>query len=513
MCIRDRVSTQSTGHKQLAMLSWVLVMVLMTAAWGEPNCHLVGPFYRSSPTNYQNCTLGCLQDGTCYGVTWKHVDATGGAATPNCTGSHGQGCCYLQSASQVQSVAAASSYDCWIRPGSAEVKLGPNRSTFSHLWEHGINSPHSAMTLRADWRSHMSRLKIGMNYRYTRIHAPFSRDFSISQGPNATSYYNAFSVYDYLLGIGVKPWIELGYTPCWMSGPAAVAMDSYWPTVEYGLCVGSPVKLELWTDMIRDYVAAMVNRYGLAEVESWVWVLFNEPGGVNAYSQEWQSGGFSYYDLFFNTSQTLKSFSRSIKVGGLSDSPSQAAELVSRIAEQPSARANLLDLFTYHAYCNGQSATQCAQAQVATVHTIRKALGPEIPVFLEETGSSAGPYDAFHDSTGEAAFVVPYIKGLQGAGLAGAFWWVSSDLYTEHGSLPNYTWIPRESYSGGMPRAEFTGRWGFISPSGIAKPIFRGFELLSLSGDQQVDTSNDGGCGDLVPVSYTHLTLPTKRIV
>ena len=33
------------------------------------------------------------------------------------------------------------------------------------------------------------------------------------------------------------------------------------------------------------------------EVESWVWVLFNEPGGVNAYSKEWETGGFSYYEM------------------------------------------------------------------------------------------------------------------------------------------------------------------------------------------------------------------------
>ena len=99
--------------------------------------------------------------------------------------------------------------------------------------------------------------------------------------PNTTSYFNAFVTYDYLLSIGMKPWIELGcarpparlgpvacgglagvgaastlvfffiggpgaraysaysaytglcrgassYTPCWMSGPAAVPMDSYW---------------------------------------------------------------------------------------------------------------------------------------------------------------------------------------------------------------------------------------------------------------------------------------------
>jgi len=56
----------------------------------------------------------------------------------------------------------------------------------------------------------MTRLKRAMNYNYTRIHAPFARDYSLAQGPNATSYFNAFSTYDFLLSIGVRPWIELG---------------------------------------------------------------------------------------------------------------------------------------------------------------------------------------------------------------------------------------------------------------------------------------------------------------
>ena len=54
----------------------------------------------------------------------------------------------------------------------------------------------------------------------------------------------------------------------------------------------------------------------MTEVESWVWVLFNEPGGVNAFSNEWRTGqgNFSYYDMFFNTSIAIKSHSRKIQV-------------------------------------------------------------------------------------------------------------------------------------------------------------------------------------------------------
>lgn len=41
--------------------------------------------------------------------------------------------------------------------------------------------------------------------------------------------------------------------------------------IDYGLCVGSPEKMTDWTDLIDHYVGTMVDRYGLEEVESWVW--------------------------------------------------------------------------------------------------------------------------------------------------------------------------------------------------------------------------------------------------
>ena len=261
-----------------------------------------------------------------------------------------------------------------------------------------------------------------------------------------------------------------------------------------------------------------------------MWVLFNEPGGVNAYSKEWQSGGFTYYEMFFNTSKAIKKHSKKITFGGLSDSPSQAAILMNLTKEVPE-REGAFDIFTCerysvlpdpplssrdlvvrrtlgfggdsdHAYCNGHTPTSCAAMQVETVRSLRSVLPQGMPIYLEETGSTAGPYVPFHDTTGEAAFVVPYVAAMAEANLAGAHWWCASDLYTEHGSITNYTWIPHEDYSGGMPRAEFTGRWGFTTPSGVAKPIHRAFQLLRAAGDTRLAVTAEAGgtCGDTVDV-------------
>jgi len=166
------------------------------------------------------------------------------------------------------------------------------------------------------------------------------------------------------------------------------------------------------------------------------------------------------------------------------------------------------DIFTYHRYCNGQNPVQCAQSQIEIVSSLREVLPPNMPVYLEETGSSAGPYVPFHDTTGEAAFVVPYVAAMSGANLSGAHWWCASDIYTEHSGMNNYTWIPHQDYSGGMPRREFTGRWGFTTPSGVAKPIHRAFQLLRLAGDDRIEVAGmPGDPGDICNSSVQVLAL------
>jgi hypothetical protein len=96
----------------------------------------------------------CYADAECAGFTWKHVNASGEgvAITTNCTGKAGQPCCYFQSSSEITGVIAGTKFDCWAKPGSASFTVTSTTTTpFPHFWQTGINSPHSAITLRADW--------------------------------------------------------------------------------------------------------------------------------------------------------------------------------------------------------------------------------------------------------------------------------------------------------------------------------------------------------------------------
>ena len=217
----------------------------------QSDCALSGPFYMAVSESLPACLVACIASTQCGGFTFKSPLSNTGEPSPpgegNCTGGFGQPCCYMQTMDAMGAQSPRLNYSCWekpLRPGAAIFDLGGGGAPvtpFPHFWEKGINSPNSALTLRADYQRQMTALHDDIGYTYTRIHAPFSREYSVSQGPplpgapanssGTTSYFNAFATYDFLLSIGMKPWIELGYTPCWMSGPPAVPSDSYWPVL------------------------------------------------------------------------------------------------------------------------------------------------------------------------------------------------------------------------------------------------------------------------------------------
>ena len=95
-----------------------------------------------------------------------------------------------------------------------------------------------------------------------------------------------FSVIDQMLdtwlGLGLKPFFEIGFMPRDLADPRFVEKGT-----EYDLGMmgdyrrrgwsAPPKDYGRWYDLIRDLVSHCVERYSRAEVESWYWELWNEP--------------------------------------------------------------------------------------------------------------------------------------------------------------------------------------------------------------------------------------------
>ena len=91
------------------------------------------------------------------------------------------------------------------------------------------------------------------------------------------------------------------------------------------------------------------------------------------------------------------------------------------------------------------------------------------PVYYTEWNASSNPRDPRHDEPYAAAFAAK--TALEASGIAeGYSFWTFSDIFEE-----NY-----------FPSVPFHGGFGLLTLHGIAKPVYRAFQLLHELGDERL---------------------------
>jgi xylan 1,4-beta-xylosidase len=99
--------------------------------------------------------------------------------------------------------------------------------------------------------------------------------------------------------------------------------------------------------------------------------------------------------------------------------------------------------------------------------TRRRACGR--PVYYTEWNASSNPGDPRHDEPYAAAFAAK--TALEASGVADGYsFWTFSDIFEE-----NY-----------FPSVPFHGGFGLLTVHGIAKPVYRAFQLLHEAGDERL---------------------------
>jgi xylan 1,4-beta-xylosidase len=115
---------------------------------------------------------------------------------------------------------------------AATYTIGDATTSFPHHWEECVGSGHASLTLRADWRAHLTRARKDLGVKRTRFHGLFDDDFSMSLGggtgdgdpaddfkhDESDSYVNLDSLIDFYDSLGMSsPLFELSFMPSWLS--------------------------------------------------------------------------------------------------------------------------------------------------------------------------------------------------------------------------------------------------------------------------------------------------------
>jgi len=90
------------------------------------------------------------------------------------------------------------------------------------------------------------------------------------EGNPVYNYQYVDVLYDYILEIGMKPFVELGFMPGYL---ASGEQTIFW----WKGNVTPPNNYRKWENLVRNLVQHWTDRYGEDEVRTWYFEVWNEP--------------------------------------------------------------------------------------------------------------------------------------------------------------------------------------------------------------------------------------------
>lgn len=347
-----------------------------------------------------------------------------------------------------------------IMSASFSGDLGGARTALPHFWEHTVGSGHATLALRADWQRQIKRAHDDLGVKHVRFHGILCDDMGtlIEQGGQYFySFFNADQIFDYLLSIGMKPFVELSFMPTTLSSGDQIVFH-------YRANVTPPRDFAQWSVLIRKLVQHWVDRYGLAEVRQWFFEVWNEPN-LTAFGSAKQS---DYFLLYRYTVEAIKSVDSDLKVGGPATADNAWVPDFLDFCKQNALPADFISTHHYPTDSFGKpgddTVTELSESRRSVLRDeardVRKQAG-DLPVYYTEWCTSSNPRDPMHDDPYAAAFIVKTVLEANGL-VQGYSYWTFSDIFEE-----NY-----------FPSVPFHGGFGLLNLHSIAKPSYRAFELL-----------------------------------
>jgi xylan 1,4-beta-xylosidase len=338
--------------------------------------------------------------------------------------------------------------------------LSQAASAFPHFWEHTIGSGHAPLALRADWQKHIMRCHNELGFRHVRFHALLSDEMGTlvcEEKQLLYSFLNTDRIFDFLLSIGMRPFVELSFMP-------ETLASGHTTVFSYRANVTPPSDFGQWATLIQKAAAHWVERYGAAEVRKWFFEVWNEPN-LKAF---WTGSKEDYFRLYSCTAAAIKGVDKLLKVGGPATADNQ---WIPEFLDYCKINAVPVDFVSTHHYPTDAFGRPGADTETQLEHAARGAMQQEaakaraegggLPLYYTEWSISSNPRDPLHDGPFAAAFATRIVMEARGL-VEGYSYWTFSDIFSE-----NY-----------FPSVPFHGGFGLLNLYGIPKPAYRAFQLL-----------------------------------
>lgn len=360
-----------------------------------------------------------------------------------------------------------------------KVQVPAKKEQLNMPWRNIIAVGRANNLLRADVLAHLAYAQKVMGYRYCRFHAIFDDEMNVvrrdaTSGKLIFQWHEVDQIYDSLLKLGIKPFVELNPMPKVM---ASGKQDMF----AYKMNVTPPKSYDEWEYLVRSFTQHMVERYGIDEVRTWYFEVWNEPN----LSGFWGGTQEEYWKLYTASAKAVKAVDSQLRIGGPASSK---GNWIKEIIAYTTKNKVPLDFVSTHLYPQDEqvqypnrvnSPYKIGDFFSATVKEVekevRESARPDLEIHWTEWNTQTAASEKqitwsdniYVDNLYAASFIVRNCLELDKAGKSFAYW-VVSDIFDE----------------GGIPHSPFSNTYGLISIHGIPKASFNGFRLLrKMTGD------------------------------
>lgn len=340
--------------------------------------------------------------------------------------------------------------------------------SFEHLWSKCVGAGRANEGLRAGWLEQLSLVQKNCGFEYVRFHGLFHDDMCIyfpkKDGTVVYNWQYVDELFDRMLDLNVKPFVELAFFPKEMAGTNG--KTQFWWKANISVDRNNFGK---WHDLVKAFTQHVVERYGINEVLSWYFEVWNEPNLNPGFLDGTKS---DYFRLYKEAALAVKSVDERLKVGGpstsnyiadkryegeiydknksvfYSDDQINKQEWKSPWMEEFlvfCAKENLpLDFVTTHPYPTdyaldpetgrGRDASRYVYSTYDDINWLRSVLAkskyPKAEIHLTEWSTSPNSRDAMHDHLPAAAYIMKV--NLDCIGLANSLsYWTFTDIFLE----------------------------------------------------------------------------------
>jgi xylan 1,4-beta-xylosidase len=402
---------------------------------------------------------------------------------------------------------------------------------YDAYWSRVVGAGRANEALRAGWLEQMDKVHQNCGFEYVRFHGLFHEDMFPVLEQRGKLIYNwqyIDDVFDRLLDMGVRPFVELAFFPTQFAAENSKTVFWWKANITPG-----PDYAQQWHDLIKAFTQHVVDRYGIDEVLNWYFEVWNEP---NLYPLFLDGTKSQYFELYKQSAIAIKSVDERLKVGGPStsnfvpdtrfDGETLNTEVSMEVFEVEDIntlkwhgvwiedflkyceKENLpVDFVSTHPYPTdyafnpetgrGRGLTRYAKSVVEDLkwlkNVVENSAYPDAEIHLTEWSTSPSSRDRMHDLLPAAAYIVK--SNLDCIGLTNSLsYWTFTDVFEEKGGAASI----------------FHGGFGMINFQGLVKPSYHAYRMLHQMGDEElykndyVFVTRNSGNGKISALAYNY---------